>query len=299
MPCKREHNDEKNKMEQIRTIIGVDLGGTNMRAGLVVGDEIQKISSCLVPKTDIADEVTQTLIATIKEVITPEVEGIGIGVPSLVKSSSGVVYDVQNIPSWKKIPLKDILEKAFKLPVYINNDANCFAVGERVYGAGQDYTDFVGLITGTGLGGGIIKKGHLMPDQNCGAGEFGMMPYLEHDYEYYCSGQFFENVYQVNGGELAHRASEGDNEALGIFAEYGKHLGKAIKNILLAVDPNAIVLGGSVSKSYAYYKEAMWKEIATFPYQFVLENFVIVPSVVKEIAILGAAALYVDAATEE
>ncbi|MCU4156877.1 ROK family protein [Carboxylicivirga sp. A043] len=286
-------------MEQIRTIIGVDLGGTNMRAGLVVGDEIKKVSSCLVPKTDVAEEVTEALITTIKEVITTEVEGIGVGVPSLVKASSGIVYDVQNIPSWKKIPLKDILEKEFKLPVYINNDANCFAVGERVYGAGREYADFVGLITGTGVGGGIIKKGHLMPDQNCGAGEFGMMPYLEHDYEYYCSGQFFENVYNVSGGELAQRASEGDAKALDIFKEYGKHLGKAIKNILLAVDPNAIVLGGSVSKSYAYYKEAMWSEISTFPYQFVLENFVIVPSVVKEIAILGAAALYVDAETDE
>ncbi|TRX70962.1 ROK family protein [Carboxylicivirga sp. M1479] len=286
-------------MEQTRTIIGVDLGGTNMRAGLVIGDEIKEVSSCLVPKTDVAEEVTAALVQTIKNVLTPEVEGIGIGVPSLVKASSGVVYDVQNIPSWKKIPLKDILEKEFNLPVCINNDANCFAVGERVYGAGQGYDDFVGLITGTGLGGGIIKKGHLMQDQNCGAGEFGMLPYLEHDYEFYCSGQFFENVYQTNGGELAEKAAAGDQQALAIFSEYGTHLGKAIKAILLAVDPQAIVLGGSVSKSYAYYKEAMWNEISTFPFQFVLENFVIVPSVVKEIAILGAAALYIDATTNE
>ena len=270
-----------------------------MRAGLVVGDEIVNVSSCLVPKTTNPEEVTNALINTIKEVITSNVEGIGVGVPSLVKTSSGVVYDVQNIPSWKKIPLKDILEKAFGLPVYINNDANCFAVGERVYGAGKAYDDFVGLITGTGLGGGIIKRGHLLPDQNCGAGEFGMMPYLEHDFEYYCSGQFFENMHGVNGGELAQQAALGDPKALAVFSEYGQHLGKAIKSILFAVDPNAIVLGGSVAKSYAYYKEAMWKEIKSFPYQFVLENFVIVPSVVKEIAILGAAALYIDAATED
>jgi len=286
-------------MEENRTIIGVDLGGTNMRAGLVKGDQIIDVSSCLVPKTDIAEDVTKELIQTINNVITPDVEGIGVGVPSLVKANNGVVYDVQNIPSWKKIPLKDILEAEFKLPVYINNDANCFAVGERVYGAGQAYEDFVGLITGTGVGGGVIKKGHLMPDQNCGAGEFGMMPYLEYDYEYYCSGQFFENIHNVNGGELAENAAKGDKEALAIFADYGTHLGKAIKTILFAVDPQAIVLGGSVSKSFAYYKEAMWKEIYTFPFQFVLENFVIVPSVVKEIAILGAAALYIDATTDE
>lgn len=282
-----------------RTIVGVDLGGTNMRAGLVKGDEIVDISSCLVPKTEIATDVSDALIKTIRDVLTDDVEGIGVGVPSLVNSKDGVVYDVQNIPSWKRMPLKAILEEEFKLPVYINNDANCFAVGERVYGAGQSYDDFVGLITGTGLGGGIIKKGHLIQDQNCGAGEFGMIPYLENDYEFYCSGQFFENIHNTNGGELASLASQGDEKALAIFAEYGRHLGKAIKTILLAVDPNAIVLGGSVSKSYAYYKDAMWNEISTYPFQFVLENFVIVPSVVKEIAILGAAALYIDATTNE
>ncbi|WP_430809343.1 MULTISPECIES: ROK family protein [unclassified Carboxylicivirga] len=285
-------------MEQNRTIIGVDLGGTNMRAGLVVGDQLRDVSQCLVPKTMDADVVTQALIDTINNIITPEVEGIGIGVPGLVKASTGVVYDLQNIPSWKKIPLKKILEKEFDRPVYINNDANCFAVGERVYGAGRDYDDFVGLITGTGLGAGIIKNGHLLPDQNCGAGEFGMIPYRDHHYEYYCSGQYFESVHGISGAELAQRASTGDAKALAIFAEYGKQLGNAIKTILFSVDPNAVVLGGSVVRSYPYYKEAMWREIATFPYQFVLENFVIVPSVVKEIAILGAAALYIDAAAD-
>lgn len=285
-------------MEQTKTIIGVDLGGTNMRAGLVQGDEILKVSSCRVPKTETAEEVTAELIRTIHKVLTPEVEGIGVGVPGLVKTGSGIVYDIQNIPSWKKIPLKQILETEFKLPVYINNDANCFAVGERVYGAGQAHDDFVGLITGTGVGGGVIKNGHLMPDQNCGAGEFGMMPYLDHDYEYYCSGRYFENVHNINGAELALRASEGDKKAQAVFAEYGTHLGKVVKAILFSVDPQAIVLGGSVSKSYAFYQEAMWKEISTFPYRFTLENFVIIPSVVKEIAILGAAALYINAGTE-
>lgn len=282
-------------IKQSRSIIGVDLGGTNMRAGLVQGEKIIKVSSCIVPKTDIAEEVTAALIKIIKEVITPQVEGIGIGVPGLVKAGEGIVYDIQNIPSWKEVHLKEILENTFQLSVYINNDANCFAVGERVYGAGRDYDDFVGLITGTGLGAGIIKKGHLMQDQNCGAGEFGMIPYIDDNYESYCSGQFFENKYSINGRELSQEAASGDKEALRIFNEYGVHLGNAIKTILFAVDPKAIVIGGSVAKSYELYKEALWKEISTFPYRYVLENFEIVPSTVNEVAILGAAALYIDA----
>lgn len=285
-------------MMKYNNVIGVDLGGTNMRAGLVQNSELIKKSACRVPVTDNAFEVTQALINTIKDVINPQVEGIGIGVPSLVKAGEGIVYDVQNIPSWKKIHLKEILEEEFGLPVYVNNDANCYAVGERFFGEGQHYTDFVGLITGTGLGAGIIKKGHLLSDQNCGAGEFGMIPYLDQDYEFYCSGQFFNNQYNTDGGEMAARALKGDAKAKAAFAEYGRHLGKAVKVILLTIDPEAIIIGGSVSKSFELYKEAMWNEIKTHPFSFALENLKIVPSNIEEIAILGAAALYIDAQSE-
>lgn len=281
-------------MKQEASVIGVDLGGTNMRAGLVKGQTICAKEANSVPKTDDPKVVLNQLIRTIEAVMEPGVEGIGIGVPSLVKTSEGIVYNVQNIPSWKEIRLKELLEGQFKLPVYVNNDANCFAVGERYFGEGRRFTDFVGLITGTGVGGGIVKNGHLLPDQNCGAGEFGMISYLDHDYEYYCSGQFFDNFYGISGGDMARLAKNGDPTAKMAFKLYGAHLGKAIKTILLAVDPEAIVLGGSVAKSFEYYNEAMWAEIRTHDFPFVIENLKIVPSNVDEIAILGAAALYLD-----
>ena len=279
----------------MKKVIGVDLGGTNMRAGRVWGSEIEKHASRAVPKTTVAHEVTSALIETISEVLDNDVEGIGIGVPGLVKADTGVVFDIQNIPSWKNIGLKEILETEFKLPVYINNDANCFAVGEREFGEGQKYDDFIGLITGTGLGAGIIKNGKLLPDQNCGAGEFGMIPYLDGIYEDYCSGQFFENKYSTDGGEMAKKAMTGDPAAQEAFAVYGKHLGRAIKTILFAVDPKAIVIGGSVSKSFHLYQEAMWDEINTFPFRYVTGNLEVVTTEVAEIAILGAAALYINA----
>lgn len=282
-------------MENDTTLIGVDLGGTKIRAGLISEGKILKNASSLVPKTSDALAVTDALIKTIHKVFNHTVEGIGIGVPGLVKSGTGVVYDIQNIPSWKCIQLKDILEEIFQCPVYVNNDANCFAVGERVFGKGKAYDDFVGLITGTGVGAGIIKAGHLLPDQNCGAGEFGMIDYLDSNYEYYCSGQFFMNRFQKSGEELAQQAALGLPEAIVAFNEYGEHLGKAIKAILFAVDPKVVIMGGSVSKSYTHYQKAMWTEIANFPYQFVLNNFRIETSDMGEIAILGAGALYIDA----
>lgn len=281
-------------MEQERTVIGVDLGGTNMRAALVKDRIIMKHAQRLVPKTNDPMKVVEELTATIKEVLTPEVTAIGIGVPSLVGYDTGIVYDVTNIPSWTEMPLKKILSKTFNLPVFINNDANCFAVGERVYGEGIQFENFVGLITGTGMGGGIIKDGRLMQDMNCGSGEFGMMPYLDHDYEYYCSGQFFTNTYGVSGEEMAQRAKAGDVQAIEAYNTYGRHLGKGIKAILYAVDPEAIIIGGSVSKSFSLYEKAMWEEIKTFPFRITLEKIRILPSNLAEVAIYGAAALCIN-----
>ena len=80
------------------------------------------------------------------------------------------------------------------MPVYVDNDANCFALGERIFGEGKTVDNFVGLTLGTGLWGGIIQNGMLLADANCGSGEFGMIPYHGQIMEYFCSGSYFMNV---------------------------------------------------------------------------------------------------------
>jgi len=133
------------------TVIGVDLGGTNVRAGRVVQAVIDHAAMSLRDTGD-SQSVIDDVCATIERVLTPEVTAIGIGVPSLVDPDLGIVYNVTNIPSWKEVHLKQILEARFHLPVHINNDANCFALGEFHYGLGQGSRHLVGLIIGTGLG---------------------------------------------------------------------------------------------------------------------------------------------------
>ncbi len=278
-----------------QTVIGVDMGGTKIRTGKVKDDTVESTASDFVPKTDNASEVIDVIIKLIHEVADKNVAGIGIGVPSVVDSEKGVVYDVQNVPSWKEVYLGDILEKEFKLPVYVNNDANCFATGERFFGKGREYDDFVGLICGTGLGAGIIKGGHLMPDSNCGSGEFGEIVYLDGIFEQYASGQFFQNVYGESGDSMAQKARGNDPVANKAFGEFAVHLGKAIKTIMLAVDPAAIIMGGGVAESFDLYSDAMWTEIKDFPYARSVENLKIHITETQEIALLGAAALYYNA----
>jgi glucokinase len=277
------------------SILGIDLGGTNVRAGRVKNESIEKITTSKITSDGAEELVLKEICQTIDNVIQTDVKGIGVGVPSIVDTEEGIVYDVQNIPSWKEVHLKDYLEKKYNLPVYINNDANCFVAGEKYFGNAKDFENVVGLIIGTGLGAGLILNNKLYSGKNCGAGEFGMISFKEHNYEYYCSGQFFSQCYSIEGSLLYEMAKRGEPKALQIFSEFGSNLGEAIKLILYSIDPQMIILGGSLSKSFEYFKESMWKSVNKFEYRRSLDNLKIGCTEIKDIAVLGAAALYLDA----
>ena len=134
------------------TVIGVDLGGTNVRAGLVEGGRLTDLRSVPVRSQGMERDVLEDMFSAIDAVLRKGVAGIGAGVPSVIDLRSGVVYDVQNIRSWTKVPLKAHLEARYHLPAYVNNDANCFAAGEKYFGKAKPYDHAVGLIVGTGLG---------------------------------------------------------------------------------------------------------------------------------------------------
>lgn len=278
-----------------QTIIGIDIGGTNIGLGRVVDNKIVKQQSFAISAKSSKEKVLNEIVHAITSVFNDDVAGIGIGVPSLVDVEKGIVYGVQNIPSWDEVHLKDFLEEQFRKPVYINNDANCFAVGEKYFGKGRQYSNIVGLTLGTGLGAGIIIKDQLYSGVNCGAGEFGSIPYRDHTYEYYCSSQFFEREFGIKGTDCYNYAIKGEREALKILWEFGTHVGNVVHAILYSVDPELIILGGSVSKSYDFFKEAMWERVNQFEYNNTIKNLVVEVTTQPDIAILGAAALYYNA----
>lgn len=276
-------------------ILGIDLGGTNLRIGKIENLQLKKVMASPIKTNGTESEILNDIFRLIDQIIDSNISGIGIGVPSVVDIEKGIVYDFINIPSWKEVHLKKILEERYKIPVYINNDANCFAVGEKYFGKAKNYKNVVGLIIGTGLGAGIIFDEKLYSGTNCGAGEFGMIPYKDSVLENYCSGQFFKNKYNISGEELLTKAKVEEENALKIFSEFGSHLGNAIKIILYSVDPEVIILGGSVSKSFEFFKDKMWEVVNTFAYSQSLKNLKIEVSELDQVAILGAAALYYNA----
>ncbi|GHT42572.1 sugar kinase [Bacteroidia bacterium] len=271
--------------------IGIDLGGTNVRMGIVAdGKIVDKLAeSC---KADAAEEVVvDQLKAMIRRLLNPSVESIGIGVPSVVDVEKGIVYDVANIPSWKKVHLKDLLEAEFKVPVAVNNDCNCFALGEYHFGAGAGSKNIVCLALGTGVGAGIIINGKLYVGNNAGAGEIGCIPYLDADYEFYCGSRFFAEKHALTGKEAYERVRAGDMQALSLWQEAGAHIGNLLKAVLFAYDPEMIILGGSISNAYAYFVDAMRESLKTFPYSETVERLKIRVSQKEDIALLGAAML--------
>ncbi|MCM4160090.1 ROK family protein [Antarcticibacterium flavum] len=272
-------------------VIGVDIGGSNLKAGRVSKGIIEKKSLVPVRKEASSKRILEDLYDCIESVINKDSESIGIGVPGVVDPVTGVVYDVQNIPSWKKIELKDLMEERYNLPVFINNDANCFAMGEKIYGKGRNYKDFIGLSLGTGIGMGIIINEKLYSGVLCGAGEIGMVTYKNSIIEDYAGSFFFTNNYGINSKDLFFSASKGDLFAIQAFNEYGAHLGEVIKNILYLYAPEAIVIGGSISKAYNYFQKSLEFSLESFAYQKQLENFNIKISNKPGSAILGAASL--------
>jgi glucokinase len=278
--------------EKTSLLIGVDLGGTNVRAGLVKNGKIvdlhkRPISSGADQKT-VLNEIFETIAAVLK----PGVRGIGIGVPSLVKD--GVVYTVANIPSWRKVPLKKLLENRFKIPAHVNNDAKCFALGELHYGQARGRKNIVGMIVGTGMGCGVVINGRLYPGANGVAGELGHGPYQADEFEHYCSGRFFKREFSLDAAEIQNRADAGDFKAAEMLATFGDHFADAIMALIYAYDPEMIVLGGGVNRAYKYYEPRMRERLRMFKFQNALKRLKIVQSKKPHIAVLAAAALCLD-----
>ena len=279
---------------QHKPVLGIDIGGTNIRAGIVNNFKIEKLASIQINNKDSEEKVFKDLIKVVNEVMTDQITAIGIGVPSVVDTHAGIVYDVQNIPSWKEVAIAQRMKERYNLAVLVNNDANCFALGEYHFGKGKGTKSMVGVTIGTGLGSGIIINGKLYCGPNCGAGEFGMIGYLDNVVEYYASGQFFTNVYNVDGRDVYELAKEADSTALKMFSEFGFHLGNAFKNILYAIDPDMIVIGGSLKNAWDFYSDAMQEHLNTFAFSRSVSNVQIHLSELENCGVLGAAALHFD-----
>ncbi|WP_394201468.1 ROK family protein [Shewanella waksmanii] len=275
-------------------IVTLDIGGTTLTVGNYDQQMITASETLAFPADAELETITKFIINCIDKFFDENTQAIAIGVPCIVNTEQGIIYDAVNIPAWREFGLKQVLEQHYQRPVYINNDVNCFTAGEHRYGAGKAYQDIIGLCLGTGVGSGFIINNRLHEGHNCSAGEVGEVSYKDATIDDYASGRFFDRYIGTKGATLAEQARQGDAEAQAAFEQFGQHVAYAISQLLLILDPQVIVLGGSVAKSFDLFSHSVWQSLASFPYQKVIKNLQIVTATEPNSALLGAAQLYLD-----
>ena len=156
--------------------IGIDFGGTSIKMGVVKGAEvIAHAPSIATQEYGNPDQLIEAIAQFVNmlRLNHPEVQAIGMGMPGFVNFYQGTVYTLTNVPGWNNVPVKDMLQAACGLPVYVENDANCMAYAEWKLGAGRGMSSLVCLTMGTGIGGGIVVHDRMLRGRRLSAAELG------------------------------------------------------------------------------------------------------------------------------
>lgn len=272
--------------------LGIDIGGTTITVGSVENGVLKSISTSPSFRPGAAlEETGEYLCSLIKERLDGSVTSIGIGVPSVVDTERGIVYNAANIPSWEEFHIKEFIESRLGVPVKVDNDANCFAIGAFRQAGCNERDTMVGITLGTGVGIGIVVEGRIMRGANTGAGELSWLPHEGDSLEHWCSKGFFTSR-RIDPRELCGLADAGDQNALKLFGEFGGHMSTLLTLVLCAYDPSVIVFGGGLSNCSRHFEHTMLSAVkGAFPFPKSLEKLKIHYMSDPEIAILGAALL--------
>jgi len=248
------------------------LGGTNLKIGLLnLKYEIifKRVLSTRkhIRKDQLINAITLSLNNIIKErkLNKGSILGVGLGLPGPIDVARGLVHFFPNIPGWKNVYLKRILEQRLKLPVFLDNDAKVMALAEFKLGAAKGAKNAVCLTLGTGVGSGIIINGTLYRAKTFAAGEIGHIPINEVGPKCNCGGIACLESYIGNNRILAQAkklfkrnisleevsilAKKGNKKALDLWSNVGKHLGIVLVGIVNFLSPDCIVIGGGVANA--------------------------------------------------
>lgn len=254
-----------------KILIGVDFGGTKILTGAMTEKGEILCEPVKVP-TD-GNEAPEKIIARVTESIdkvlvgtgatTGDVGGIGMGVTGPLDIKNGRILECPQLPTLHFFPLKKVIEEHFRRPVYMNNDANCLIYGETLFGSGVGKNNVVGFTLGTGVGCAIILDRKIFAGNTESAGEIWPSPYGNGTIEDLVSGGGVSRMYKEISGadksalEIAVLAEKGDANALKTWEEFGRHLSVAISWVVNIIDPEVVILGGSISNAFRFFGPSM------------------------------------------
>jgi len=301
------------------SVITADVGGSNIRVSLI--DEKGVIQKKLKESTG-GDPVTH-LINMIKSLFTPDVKAIGLAVAGVLNNTRTGLFKSPNLPSLEGLNLVEILKKEFNIEkVIIENDASAAAVGEAWLGAGKGFEHFVLITLGTGIGGGIVCRGHLAPfsaeighmtivanGASCLCGNVGclelyasgrsivekavqgLMEGVETNLRTCCEG----NAFRITPEEVYKIAMDGDAFSREIIKDAGRYLGIGLANIINIFSPEAIILTGGLTGMWNIYVQEAIKEAQKRAFSELFTHTKIIPSQLGDDAgLIGAAKLALE-----
>ena len=267
--------------------IGIDLGGTNLRAAVVdtLSGKLIAAQKVPTPSRAGAQAVIDAMTALAHRVIAlsavqaDDIAGVGIGIPGLVDLDRGVALLLPNIPGdWSSISLASIVQQRLHLPVRLINDVRAITLAEWSFGAGRGVDTIACYAIGTGIGGGVIINGRLHLGISGSAGELGHQIVERDGLPCNCGGRGCLEMYacgpaitargvqaviqrhptrigamvdydlnRINVAVILEAAQAGDDIARGIFEQTGAYIGIAVSNTLLTISPRKVIIGGGVA----------------------------------------------------
>ncbi len=299
-----------------------DIGGTQLRVAAYHTTDLSRISVKKIPTQGDGLTPTERLIHLIREVKKDHhIKAIAVAAPGYLDPQKGIVYAAPNIPGWKNLNLRQILNDNFQAPIFLGNDANMAALGEWKFGAGIHHRNLLYLTISTGIGSGVIVDNRLVLGENGLAAEFGHVT-LDPDgpvcgcghrghLEAYASGTGISNYVrqQLSAGihsrlkredsltskEIFMAAQQGDPLAVEAFTRAGKYLGIGIANFLHIINPSIVILGGGVTQAgellFTPMHQALQESIISPQY---LNNLKITTAVLgDDVGLKGALALLI------
>ncbi len=288
-------------------IIGIDLGGTNCRFGVVSkSGEILKQEMLPVSSDRSHKGIVEFLSSNCKRLSSgAKLLGVGVGAPGIVDFEKGAILRSPHYPEWLGFSLRDELQKKCGCKVVLDNDANMIASGEAWKGAGRGLKNFIMLTIGTGIGGGIVIDGKIFRGDHGFAGEIGHQIIQFDGVPCDCGGKgCFETIVSIGGlqdmiagskyagitaKELYDLAAKGDSFALSTWKKFGSYLGAGIASVVNVLGIHTVIIGGGISNAWDLFIDEAKKEIGQRTYAETAERIVLKKAELGESAgILGS-----------
>jgi glucokinase len=297
-------------VEHDRVVVGVDFGGTNVKAG--VCDASGRLLS-FVRQPTVASKSPDAVLGQIAEVVArvidesgrqrPEFAGVAVGACGLVNRQEGTFVESSVLPGWHEVPIAEVMGRALDLPIIVDNDANAAVFGEWWVGVARGTRNVVGMTLGTGIGGCAVLDGTIFYGAGGYAGEFGHMTVDPDGPQCFCGNRGclgllasatamvtayayqlgqrtrndlagrLENTEAVLSAEGVYEAARGgDMVASGIVKQVGRYLGIGVANLLSCFNPEMVIFTGGMTRMGDYLLDIIRQEARGRTYSPIYEG---------------------------